>query len=136
VQENDKSLVTRINSTLVNTVPLWETQLAQAVTIQRSAEAARSVRAASDLTNELLTRNADNLRQANATIRTETERGVFDIEAVGAANAQLIATIEDSLRIADEGRTRRAAAETELTRMETELRDTLASARARTDGGA
>lgn len=134
VQENDKSLVTRINSTLVNTVPLWETQLAQAVTIQRSAEAARSVRAASDLTNELLTRNADNLRQANATIRTETERGVFDIEAVGAANAQLIATIEDSLRIADEGRTRRAAAETELTRMETELRDTLASARARTDG--
>ncbi|MFN3274275.1 MAG: toxic anion resistance protein [Paracoccus sp. (in: a-proteobacteria)] len=136
VQENDKSLVTRINSTLVNTVPLWETQLAQAVTIQRSAEAARSVRAASDLTNELLTRNADNLRQANATIRTETERGVFDIEAVGAANAQLIATIEDSLRIADEGRTRRAAAETELTRMETDLRDTLASARARTDGRA
>jgi uncharacterized protein YaaN involved in tellurite resistance len=136
VQENDKSLVTRINSTLVNTVPLWETQLAQAVTIQRSAEAARSVRAASDLTNDLLTRNADNLRQANATIRTETERGVFDIEAVSTANAQLIATIEDSLRIADEGRTRRAAAETELARMETELRDTLAQARARKDGGA
>ena len=69
VQENDKSLVTKINSTLVNTVPLWETQLAQAVTIQRSAEAARAVREASDLTNELLTRNAENLRQANAQIR-------------------------------------------------------------------
>ncbi|MGP9805229.1 toxic anion resistance protein [Paracoccus sp. NSM] len=136
VQENDKSLVTRINSTLVNTVPLWETQLAQAVTIQRSAEAARSVKAATDLTNELLTRNADNLRQANAQIRTETERGVFDIEAVSTANAQLIATIEDSLRIADEGRSRRAAAETELQRMETELRDTLASARSRTQGAA
>ncbi|MBW7056439.1 toxic anion resistance protein [Paracoccus bogoriensis] len=134
VQENDKSLVTRINSTLVNTVPLWETQLAQAVTIQRSAEAARSVKAATDLTNELLTRNADNLRQANARIRTETERGVFDIEAVKTANAQLIATIEDSLRIADEGRSRRAAAETELQRMETELRDALASARSRTQG--
>ncbi|WP_438987624.1 toxic anion resistance protein, partial [Marivivens donghaensis] len=62
VQENDKSLVTKINSTLVNTVPLWETQLAQAVTIQRSAEAAKAVREANDLTNELLTANADNLR--------------------------------------------------------------------------
>ncbi|WP_265500588.1 toxic anion resistance protein [Paracoccus beibuensis] len=130
VQENDKSLVTKINSTLVNTVPLWETQLAQAVTIQRGAEAARAVREASDLTNELLTRNADNLRRANTAIRTETERGVFDIEAVKTANAQLIATIEDSLRIADEGRTRRAAAEGELTRMEAELRDTLAAASA------
>lgn len=130
VQENDKSLVTKINSTLVNTVPLWETQLAQAVTIQRGAEAARAVREASDLTNELLTRNADNLRQANTAIRTETERGVFDIEAVKTANAQLIATIEDSLRIADEGRTRRAAAEGELARMEAELRDALASASA------
>lgn len=130
VQENDKSLVTKINSTLVNTVPLWETQLAQAVTIQRSAEAARAVREASDLTNELLTRNADNLRQANATIRAETERGVFDIESVKTANAQLIATIEDSLRIADEGRARRAAAESDLTQMEAELRDTLAAASA------
>lgn len=131
VQENDKSLVTKINSTLVNTVPLWETQLAQAVTIQRSAEAARAVKEAGDLTNELLTRNADNLRAANAQIRTQTERGVFDIQAVQTANAQLIATIEDSLRIADEGRTRRAAAESELTRMEAELRDALASATAR-----
>ncbi|WP_405401556.1 toxic anion resistance protein [Paracoccus sp. Ld10] len=131
VQENDKSLVTKINSTLVNTVPLWETQLAQAVTIQRSAEAARAVKEASDLTNELLTRNADNLRQANAQIRTETERGVFDIKAVQTANAQLIATIEDSLRIADEGRSRRASAETELVRMEAELRDALAAASSR-----
>ncbi|MDO5648175.1 toxic anion resistance protein [Paracoccus sp. (in: a-proteobacteria)] len=131
VQENDKSLVTKINSTLVNTVPLWETQLAQAVTIQRSADAARAVREASDLTNELLTKNAENLRQANAQIRTETERGVFDIQAVQAANAELIATIEDSLRIADEGKARRAAAETELTRMEGDLRDALSSASAR-----
>ncbi|MGV3694289.1 MAG: toxic anion resistance protein [Paracoccus marcusii] len=131
VQENDKSLVTKINSTLVNTVPLWETQLAQAVTIQRSAEAARAVKEANDLTNELLTRNADNLRQANAQIRAETERGVFDIKAVQTASAQLIATIEDSLRIADEGRSRRASAETELVRMEAELRDALAAASSR-----
>lgn len=134
VQENDKSLVTKINSTLVNTVPLWETQLAQAVTIQRSKEAAEAVREANDLTNELLKSNADNLQAANRTVREEMERGVFDIESVKAANATLIATIEESLRIADEGKTRRAAAATELAKMETDLRDTLASARARATG--
>jgi len=134
VQENDKSLVTKINSTLVNTVPLWETQLAQAVTIQRSAEAAKAVREANDLTNDLLTANAKNLQDANRIIRQEMERGVFDIEAVKEANATLIATIEESLQIADEGKARRAAAEKDLQTMETELRDTLASARARRTG--
>ena len=131
VQENDKSLVTKINSTLVNTVPLWETQLAQALTIQRSREAAQAVRAANDLTNELLTQNADNLRQANREVREEIERGVFDIEAVKKANETLIATIEDSLQIADAGRAKRAAAEEELGRMEAELRNSLAAARAK-----
>ncbi|MCA0963687.1 toxic anion resistance protein [Salipiger bermudensis] len=134
VQENDKSLVTKINSTLVNTVPLWETQLAQAVTIQRSAEAAAAVREANDLTNELLTANASNLRDSNKTIRTEMERGVFDIEAVKQANADLIATIQESLQIADEGKAKRAAAEEDLKTMENELRDTLASAKSRRDG--
>ncbi|MBW4707496.1 toxic anion resistance protein [Roseobacter sp. YSTF-M11] len=134
VQENDKSLVTKINSTLVNTVPLWETQLAQAVTIQRSAEAAKAVRQANDLTNELLTANAKNLRESNKIVREEMERGVFDIEAVKQANADLIGTIEESLQIADEGKARRAAAETELQEMEAKLRDTLASAKARGDG--
>jgi len=134
VQENDKSLVTKINSTLVNTVPLWETQLAQAVTIQRSAEAASAVRDANDLTNELLTSNAKNLRDSNKMIREEMERGVFDIEAVKQANADLIGTINESLQIADEGKARRAAAEAELQKMEAGLRDTLASAKARRDG--
>ncbi|MFY9240274.1 MAG: toxic anion resistance protein [Roseovarius sp.] len=134
VQENDKSLVTKINSTLVNTVPLWETQLAQAVTIQRSAEAAAAVREANDLTNELLTANAANLRSSNKIIREEMERGVFDIEAVKKANADLIGTIQESLQIADEGKARRGAAEEELKKMEADLRDTLASARARGDG--
>ncbi|MEM1128882.1 MAG: toxic anion resistance protein [Pseudomonadota bacterium] len=133
VQENDKSLVTKINSTLVNTVPLWETQLAQALTIQRSSEAATAVREANDLTNELLTKNAENLRQANAAVRKEIERGVFDIEAVKAANENLVATINESLQIADEGKAKRAAAEQELEKMETELRDTLAAAKARGD---
>jgi uncharacterized protein YaaN involved in tellurite resistance len=135
VQENDKSLVTKINSTLVNTVPLWETQLAQAVTIQRSREAAEAVRAANDLTNELLTANAENLQQANRIVRTEMERGVFDIEAVKKANATLVATIEESLKIADEGKTRRASAEVELVKMESDLRDTLSAAKARGTAG-
>ena len=134
VQENDKSLVTKINSTLVNTVPLWETQLAQAVTIQRSADAASAVRDANDLTNDLLTANAKNLRDSNRQIRQEMERGVFDIEAVKTANAELVATINESLQIADEGKAKRAAAEAELERMEQELRDTLSAAKARNVG--
>lgn len=134
VQENDKSLVTKINSTLVNTVPLWETQLAQAVTIQRSAEAAEAVRDANDLTNDLLTANAKNLREANKVIREEMERGVFDINAVKEANQNLIATINESLEIADDGKRKRAEAEEELKRMETELKNTLASAKARKTG--
>jgi len=129
VQENDKSLVTKINSTLVNTVPLWEQQLAQAITIQRSSDAADAVREANDLTNDLLTRNAENLRSANATIRGEMERGVFDIEAVKSANENLIATINESLQIADQGKARRAAAEAELEHMEQELKTALASAK-------
>ena len=134
VQENDKSLVTKINSTLVNTVPLWETQLAQAVTIQRSTEAAAAVKDANDLTNELLKSNAENLREANRMVREEMERGVFDIEAIKSANANLIATIEESLAIADEGKARRASAEIELDKMEAELKATLSSSKARGDG--
>lgn len=133
VQENDKSLVSKIKSTLVNTVPLWETQLAQAVTIERSAQAAAAVKEATDLTNELLTSNAANLREANKMVRQEMERGVFDIESVKAANAELIATIEESLAIADEGKRKRAEAEGELVKMESELRKTLSSAKARED---
>jgi uncharacterized protein YaaN involved in tellurite resistance len=132
VQENDKSLVTKINSTLVNTVPLWETQLAQAVTIQRSREAAEAVRDANDLTNELLTANAQNLREANRVVRQEMERGVFDIAAIRKANEDLIGTIEESLQIADAGKAQRKAAEAELQVMEARLRDSLSAARSGT----
>jgi len=131
IQENDKGLVNKINSTLVNTVPLWRQQLAQAVTIFRSAEAAKSVRSATDLTNELLEKNAENLRTANRTVREELERGVFDVNAVRSANDNLIATIEESLQIADEGKRRRAEAEKALVEMETELKGALKSASAK-----
>ena len=131
IQENDKGLVNKINSTLVNTVPLWRQQLAQAVTIFRSAEAAKSVKAASDLTNELLEKNAENLRSANRTVREELERGVFDVNAVRRANENLIATVEESLQIADEGKRRRVEAEQQLETMEAELKETLKAASAR-----
>ena len=130
VQENDKSLVGKINATLINTVPLWETQLAQALTIQRSRDAAGAVRAANDLTNDLLTQNAQSLGEANKAVRTEMERGVFDMAAVKAANDILIATIQDSLAIADAGKARRAEAFDELAKMEAALKDTLAAAKA------
>ncbi|MFZ1427386.1 MAG: toxic anion resistance protein [Geminicoccaceae bacterium] len=136
VQENDKSLVTKINSTIANTVPLWRQQLAQAVTIYRMGEAANSVKAASDLTNELLKNNAENLKQANAVVRRQVERGVFDIETVKEANAKLVATINESLQIADEGKQRRLQAEQQLHAMEAELRKTLAAASARAHKGA
>ncbi|MBN2886417.1 MAG: toxic anion resistance protein [Chromatiaceae bacterium] len=130
VQENDKGLINKIGSTLVNTVPLWRQQLAQALTIHRSSEAAESLRAATDLTNQLLQANAENLREANAEARRQIERGVFDIEVVKQANQTLIATIEESLAIADEGRRARAAASEELGRLEQDLHRALSAARA------
>jgi len=134
VQENDKGLVNKINSTIVNTVPLWRQQLATAVTIYRSSQAAETVKAATDLTNELLAANAENLKQANAETRKQLERGVFDIETVKKANEALIATIEESLQIADQGKKMRSEAVAQLEQCETELRKTLASAHAKSTG--
>ncbi|MGJ0430053.1 toxic anion resistance protein [Methylobacter sp.] len=134
VQENDKGLVNKINSTIVNTVPLWRQQLATAVTVYRSSQAAETVKAATDLTNELLAANAEALKQANAETRKQLERGVFDIETVKKANETLIATIEESLQIADQGKKMRSEAVVQLEQCETELRKTLASAHARATG--
>jgi len=131
VQQNDKSLVGKITSVLANTVPLWRTQLAQAVTIWRSREAGATLKEASDLTNELLLANAENLKQANAEVRREVERGVFDIAAVKTANDVLIATIEESLQIVDEGKRQRGEAERQLRACEADLRNALSAARAR-----
>ncbi|MEM9602104.1 MAG: toxic anion resistance protein [Pseudomonadota bacterium] len=128
VQENDKGLITKINSTLVNTVPLWRNQLAQAVAIFRSQKVTRDVKAATDLTNDLLEKNAENLRTGNREVREQMERGVFDMASVKKAHADLLASIEESLQIADEGKRRRAEAEVELGRLESELRDALTKA--------
>jgi len=125
IQENDKSLINKINSTLVNTVPLWRNQLAQTITIFRSHDAAKAVKGAADLTNELLEKNAEGLRDANAEVRREMERGVFDIESIKKANNTLIATLNDSLKIAEEGKKARVSALAELQKAEKELKEAL-----------
>ncbi len=125
VQENDKSLINKITSTLVNTVPLWRNQLAQTVTIFRSHDAAKAVKGATDLSNELLEKNAEGLREANMEVRQQMERGIFDIESIKKANKTLIATLNDSLKIADEGKKAREVAIVELQKTEKELKDAL-----------
>ncbi len=131
IQENDKALINKITSTLVNTIPLWRNQLAQVVTVLRSKDAAKSLKAAGDLTNELLEKNAEALKEANREIRTQVERGVFDIESVKKANQTLIETLNESLQIAQEGKKARELAEQELVKLENELKSTLTQIKAK-----
>ncbi|HSK08867.1 MAG TPA: toxic anion resistance protein [Vicinamibacterales bacterium] len=131
VQQNDKALVGKIASTMANTLPLWRQQLALALTIARSAEAADTLQKATDLTNELITANAETLRSSTQEIRTQVERGIVDMAAVKQANDALIATIDDALRIADDGKRQRADAEKQLAACESELRQAVLAARKR-----
>ncbi len=128
VQENDKALITKISSTLVNTVPLWKNQLAQTITIYRSGEAAKAVTKATDLTNDLLEKNAENLQEVNREVRTQVERGVYDIESIKKANETLIATINESIEIANKGKEAREHAEVELVKVEDQLHSALIAA--------
>jgi uncharacterized protein YaaN involved in tellurite resistance len=136
IQENDKSLINKISSTLVNTVPLWRNQLAQTVTIFRSHDAANAIKDATDLTNDLLEKNAEGLREANAEVRRQMERGVFDIESIKKANQTLIATLNDSMQIAEEGKKARQAALTELQKSEQALKEAILAVKAHREGGA
>lgn len=136
IQENDKSLINKISSTLVNTVPLWRNQLAQTVTIFRSHESAKALKNATDLTNELLEKNAEGLREANQEVRQQMERGVFDIESIKKANTTLIATLNDSLQIADEGKAARVQALEELNKTEQELKEALLATKAKMEASA
>lgn len=131
VQQNDKALVGKIASTMSNTIPLWRQQLAMAVTIARSAEAGETLQKATDLTNELLTSNAETLRGSTQAIRTQVERGIVDVAAVKKANDALIATIDDALRIAEDGKRQRVEAEKQLASCEAELKQALVAARQR-----
>jgi uncharacterized protein YaaN involved in tellurite resistance len=133
IQDNDKSLINKISSTLVNTIPLWRNQLAQTVTIFRSHESAKALKDATDLTNELLERNAEGLRDANREVRTQMERGIFDIESIKIANNTLIATLNDSLEIADAGKSARTKALIELEKTEHELKEALLATKAKAE---
>jgi len=135
IQENDKSLINKITSTLVNTVPLWRNQLAQTVTIFRSHEAAGAIKDATDLTNELLEKNAEGLREANAEVRRQMERGIFDIDSIKKANQTLIDTLNDSLRITEEGKAARKKAIHELEETEAKLKEALLAIHARKEAG-
>lgn len=130
VQDNDKTLINKINSTLVNTVPLWKNQLAQTITIYRNQKAGDVVNSAMNLTNELLEANAKNLKEANRQTRELAERGVFDIKSIKLANDTLIQTIQEGLVIADAGKVARKKAEAQLKELEQELKDALLSAKA------
>ncbi len=133
IQENDKSLINKITSTLVNTVPLWRNQLAQTVTIFRSHDAAIAVKEAADLTNELLEKNAEGLREANREVREQMERGIFDISSIKKANETLIATLNDSLKITEEGKKAREAALIELEQTEKELKEALMAVKSKAE---
>ncbi len=131
IQENDKGLINKINSTLVNTIPLWKNQLAQTVTIYRAKQAADTIKEANDLTNELLEKNAENLKLANKEVKEQVERGVFDIETIKKANKTLIDTINESLKITEEAKKAREHARKELELIENELKTALIAAKNR-----
>ena len=123
VQNNDTMISEKIQSTLVNTIPLWKSQMVLALGVSHSAEAAQ--REVTDLTNELLKKNADVLKTATIETAKESERGVVDIETLQHTNQSLISTLDEVMRIQDEGREKRREAEAELGRIEGELRDKL-----------
>jgi len=124
-QDLDKSLVGKIQSVLANTLPLWKNQLAQAVTLFRTHEAAEALHFVNRTTNELLEANASGLRQANKAVRGAVEEGVFSIDSVERANANLVAAIQESIQLTEEGRKRRGEAESRLLEAERAIKQTL-----------
>ena len=125
VQNNDTLMSEKIQSTIVNTIPLWKSQMVLAMGITHSQQAAQAQREVTDMTNELLRRNAATLKMATVETAKESERGVVDMETLKAANESLISTLDEVVRIQDEGRQKRREAEVELGRIETELKQKL-----------
>lgn len=125
IQNNDTAMSEKIQSTLVNTIPLWKTQMVLAVGLNHSTEAARAQKQVSDATNELLKKNAEMLKMATIETAKESERGIVDIETLKETNKSLIYTLDEVLKIQEDGRTKRRSAEQELGRIEEELRKKL-----------
>ena len=125
IQNNDVVMAEKIQSTLVNTIPLWKSQMALALGIEHSMQAAEAQRKVSDLTNELLKKNAAMLKTASIETAKESERGIVDMETLRATNETLISTLDEVMRIQQEGRQKRLEAEQEMGRMENELKKRL-----------
>jgi uncharacterized protein YaaN involved in tellurite resistance len=128
IQSNDTEMSDKIQSTLTNTIPLWKSQMVIAIGLNHSTEAARAQREVSDMTNELLKKNAEALKVASVETAREAERGIVDIETLQSTNQTLISTLDEVLKIQQEGREKRANAEVELQKIEDEMRDKLLEA--------
>ncbi|MDO4198488.1 MAG: toxic anion resistance protein [Erysipelotrichaceae bacterium] len=125
VQNNDTTMIEKIQSTIANTIPLWKSQMLIALGIAHSKEAAKAQNEVSDFTNKMLKENAENLKMATVETAKESERGIIDIETLTETNKKLIETLEEVKKIQEEGREKRAAAQLELRRIETELHQKL-----------
>lgn len=129
VQSNDTVMAEKIQSTIVNTIPLWKSQMVLALGVTHSEQAAKAQREVTDMTNELLRKNAETLKMATIETAKESERGIVDIETLRATNESLISTLDEVIRIQTEGRQKRKEAETELNRIEAELKNKLLEVR-------
>ncbi len=125
IQNNDNVMVEKIQTTLVNTIPLWKNQMVLALGIAHSTEAAQAQRQVTDITNALLKQNAEKLHMASVETAKEAERGIVDIETLKKTNAELIQTLDDVMKIQQDGRAKRLAAEAEMAKMEDDLKKKL-----------
>ena len=127
IQSNDTAMSEKIQSTLVNTIPLWKSQMVIAIGLNHSSEAARAQKEVTDMTNSLLKKNAETLKMATIETARESERGIVDIETLTATNKTLISTLDEVMKIQEDGRAKRKSAEQELVRIEDEMRQKLLS---------
>ena len=134
IQNNDTVMVEKIQTTLVNTIPLWKNQMVLALGIAHSTEAAQAQRQVNDVTNALLKHNAEKLHMASVETAKEAERGIVDIETLKKTNADLIQTLDDVMKIQSDGRAQRMAAEAEMAKMEEQLKTKLLQIRSEKQG--
>ena len=125
IQSNDITMSEKIQSTLVNTIPLWKSQMVIAIGLDHASDAAKAQRAVSDMTNGLLKKNAEALKIASVETAKEAERGIVDIETLKSTNQTLMTTLDDVMKIQEEGREKRRLAEADLQRIENEMRQKL-----------
>jgi uncharacterized protein YaaN involved in tellurite resistance len=130
IQSNDQNLVEKIQASVLTTIPLWKNQIVIAISLYRQQNAMELQKQVTDTTNELLTKNAELLKTGSAKVGREVERGVVDVETLRKVNDDLVATLEETISIQEEGRARRLEAEGEIGRLQTELRQKLIALRA------